>query len=383
MKLLIFTTQDKFFRSHIYDRALYFLKRNWEVGVVFQVTDPLLIGELEKKGIKVFNSKIERKSINPVYELLSILRVISIYRAFSPDIVWHLGAKAIFYGTLAAKLLRLTKLVGIVNAPIGLGYVYASKSLKALLLRPLLNILYKYLLNPSFSRIIIENTDDINDFVRKGFLNAKDAFCVLGAGVDTEQFVPLTRVGREVCVVVMAARLIKEKGVHDFITAAESLYRENLPVRMLLVGEPDYGNPSSVTEQEYEKIKQNPAVECLGFRSDMAIVLGQADVFCLPSFYREGLPRVLIEAASCGLPIITTDTVGCRESVRNKNGFLLPPRNVESLIRAIKYLVLNSEERRQMGKNSREVAINYFDTKKICKRHYEIFNSLWLEINKK
>lgn len=379
MRLLIFTTQDKFFLSHIVERAQYFQKKGWKVGVVVQITSHVLKTNIEKKGFEVFDSKIVRGSINPFAELTALVRLLSAYFNFAPDLVWHLGAKPIAYGTLIARILRLTKPVGVINAPIGLGFVYASNSLRARLLRPIVDLLYRISLNPRHSRVIVENFDDIDSFVKKGFLNRKDAFCILGAGVDTSVFVHSNK-QNEICTVVMAARLIREKGVWDFVKAAELLQKDKVRVRMLLVGEPDYGNPSSITRKDFEKIQKKSAVECLGFQSNMDKILGQADIFCLPSFYREGLPRVLVEASSCGLVLLTTDTVGCRETVRDNNGFLFKPHDVKKLVFLIKYLVNNPDERKRMSQNSRKVALQYFDTKKICVRTSDIFNGLWEDI---
>lgn len=379
MRLLIFTTQDKFFLSHIVERAQYFQKKGWEVALIVQVTSTTLKNKIEQKGFKVFDSKIIRGSVNPFVEFFALVRLFSIYFRFSPDLVWHLGAKPIAYGTIVARVLRLLKPVGVINAPIGLGYVYASDSMRAKILRPVVDLLYKISLNPRFSRVIVENWDDINSFVRKGFLNRKDAFCILGAGVDTSVFIPLSKVDK-ICIVVMAARLINEKGVWDFVKAAELLQERQIAVRMILVGEPDHGNPSSITKSDFERIKKNSAVECWGFQTNMNKILGKADIFCLPSFYREGLPRALVEASSCGLVLLTTDTVGCRETVRGNNGFLFQPHDVNRLVFLITYLVNHPEERIKMGQNSRKVALQFFDKNKICVRTNEVFSGLWEEI---
>lgn len=375
MKLLVLTTQDSFFLTHIIDRADYFQEKGWQVAVAVQVTDASLVGLIKKQGFLVFDTRIERQSTNLLKELLVLFRLLKFYFTFKPDLVWHLGAKSIAYGTLSALLLRVRQSVGIINAPIGLGFVYASDSFKAKVLRPILNLLYKFFLNPKHSRVIIENYDDIRLFVRRKYLNRKDAFCILGAGVDTDKFSPGEEKKNE-CTVVMASQLIKEKGVWDFVKAAEVLKKLNVPVKMQLVGSPDYGNPSSISEKDFEALKKNPNIDCLGYRQDMENVLKQADVFCLPSFYREGLPRALVEASSCGLALLTTNVVGCKEAVRENNGFLFQPHDVDRLVYLIKYLVEHPEERVTMGQQSRKVALSYFDTKKICKRTYDIFLTL-------
>ena len=375
MRILIVTTQDRFFISHICERALYLKKNGCLVAVAAQKTSQSLVNKIEELGFSFFDSKIVRRSVNPFSQLLALIRLFRIQARFKPDICFQLGAKAIFYGTLVARIFNPK--VGIVNAPIGLGYVFASKNVRAKLLRPIVLMLYKWLLNPQRSRVIIENIDDLRFFAKKGFLRPQDAFCVLGAGVDTDVFVPLDFKKRnEVCTVVMASRLIKEKGVEDFVNAANWLYRHNIPVKMQLIGEPDFGNPSSISSEYFEKLKSTPSLECLGYQSEMVSYLQKAHICCLPSFYREGLPRILIEGASCGLTILTTDTIGCKEVIRDNNGFLFAPHDVKKLVELIKYLVINSDELQLMCKRSREVAVHYFDSRLIAKRTYEIIRGL-------
>ena len=201
--------------------------------------------------------------------------------------------------------------------------------------------------------------------------------------MDTTEFVPSRNKKNEICTVVIASRKKKKKGVWDYLKVAEMLSNRRIPIRMLLVGAPDYGNPSSITKQEFDELKENPLVVCLGYRSDIKEILKRADIFCLPSFYREGLPRVLIEAASCGLVLLTTDTIGCREAIRDNNGFLFRPHDTEKLANLLEYLVKHPEEVSLMGENSRKVALQYFDSRKICTRTYEIFENLWKSMNRK
>ena len=375
MRILVITTQDRFFLSHIKERACYFRDQGCVVGVAAQKTSDQLCKQIQELGFSYFDTGIERQSINPFSQLSAVVRLIKIQNRFKPDISYHLGAKAIFYGTFSARLCN-TK-VGIVNAPIGLGYVFASSSKKAKLLRPIVLWLYKQFLNPHNSRIIVENLDDIEFFVNKGFLNPQDAYCILGAGVDTSAFTPLPFSERNnVCTVVMAARLIVEKGVFDFVEAANLLYQNKVPVRMQLIGIPDYGNPSSISKEEFEAIKQNPAIECYGFQPNVNSFFQNAHICCLPSFYREGLPRVLIEAASSGLAIITTNTIGCKETVRERNGFLIPVHDVKKMVQNITYLVNHKKELESMGEASRRVALRYFDSQIISKRTFEIIKTL-------
>ena len=376
MRILIVTTQDRFFLSHVVERALYFKSQGCDVGVAGQKTSEYYKKKIQELGFNFFDTKLERKSINPARQIIALFRLFKIQSIFKPDISYHLGAKSIFYGTFTARLYNSK--VGIVNAPIGLGYVFASQNLHAKILRPIVLLLYKFFLNPANSRVIVENIDDIRYFSNRGYLNLKDAFCILGAGVDTEKFSPLPFIQRnKVCTVVMASRLIKEKGVFDFVSSAEHLYAKGIAVKMLLVGEPDTGNPSSVTKQEYKALQENPAIECLGFQSDMATILRRSHICCLPSYYREGLPRILVEACSCGLAILTTDTIGCKESIRDQNGYLFHVHDISKMCELITYLVEHPDELREQCERSRTVALHYFSTKLIAQRTFEIMKSFF------
>ena len=374
-KLLYLTTQDKFFLSHLKERAVNAKDNGFTIFVAAQLTDRRYAEEIKKLGFVFFDTKIERRSLNVLSQIRAIRRLIKIINLVKPDISHHLGAKAIIFGTIAHKFANLSTRSGIVNAPIGLGYVYAANEIKAAILKPIVQFMYKLTLNPRNSRVIFENQDDLDFFVRIGALDRKKAICIYGAGVDTEVFCPSNN-KNNVCTVVMASRLIKEKGVFDFVRAANVLRTKSVPVRMQLIGEPDYGNPNSLTKQQFEWLKKIDFIECLGFRDDISSLLKKAHICCLPSFYREGLPRFLIEGACCGLAIVTTDTVGCREVVINKNGFLVQPHNVDDLVDKIALLANNPMLREEMGGRSRQVALKLFDSRLVNQQTLEVYYDL-------
>ena len=375
MNIVIFVGQDRFFLSHVKDRAEFFAHKGFNVYVLGKKTEEQYVERIEALGFKFYDTKIQRDAISPFAALRNFLDIVSIYRSIRPDVVFHLGAKSIFLGTLAAKMLHGS--VAILNAPIGLGHVFICRTIKAKILRTIVIFLYKLLLNPENSKVIVENEDDIRFFLNLKAAKKEDIHLIPGAGINTEVYVPNEKaIHNEICTVIMVARLIKEKGVHEFIAVAEKSYKENLPLKFLLVGSPDFSNPSSLTEQEYQNLKKNPAVECIGFTENVLPLLQQSDIACLPS-YREGLPRSLIEACSCGLPIVTTDTVGCREIVINNNGLIVPVANKEALFNAIKTLAFSEKIRKRMGVNSRSLAVKRFETNKISEQTYQIVESLY------
>lgn len=373
IRLLYLTTQDRFFLSHIKERALYAQEHGYSIFVAAQKTNNNLVKEIESLGFKFYDTAIERQALDPLNQLQALNRIRHIYKNIKPDIVHHLGAKAIIYGTLIHKIFQLKG--GIVNAPIGLGYVYASNDFKARLLRPFVTFLYKLFLNPKNSQVIVENPDDIKFFVDIGALDRSKAHCIYGAGVNTDEFFPSDD-KNNVCTVVMTSRLIKEKGVFEFVQAAHILKKRKVPVRMQLVGAPDFGNPNSLTAEQVQLLKSDPSVEYLGFKANISEILKKAHICCLPSFYREGLPRSLIEGTACGLAIITTDTVGCRETIKNNNGILITPKNSDALAEAVITLTLDRELCAQMGVNSRELCTTLFASNHINKSTFKIYNDL-------
>lgn len=372
-KILYITTQDRFFLSHIKNRALFAQCNGFKVYVAAQKTNQEHIEEIEGLGFIFYDTCIERQSISLGEQICAINRLRTIYEKVKPNVVHQLGAKAIIYGTLASKFAKLKSVPFIVNAPIGMGYIYAAKTAKARCLRPLVDLLYCLTLNSGHGYTIFENPDDMAYFVKKRAVRKSEAICIYGAGVNTNVFSP-SKNKNDLLTVVMASRLIREKGVLEFVQAANILNANNVKVRMQLLGEPDFGNPNSLTEEEWHDIQINKNIEYLGCRNDIENVFRSAHVCCLPSYYREGIPRVLIEGLCSGLAIITTDTIGCKETVTNENGYLIPPRNVDSLVQAILEMVNNPVLCREMGKKSRELALSVFDERLVCEETLKIYN---------
>lgn len=360
MRLLYFLTEDWFFCSHFLDRARAAQAAGFEVAVAAREgTDGDFI---RAQGFRYFPTGMKRRSTNPLTELRLLAHIVQVYQEFRPDLVHHAGAKPILYGSLAAKLMGIAH---ILNAPIGMGYVFSSRDRKAQLFKPLLQAAYRALVNPHGSRVIFENKDDLQTFVEWGAVRREDAILIRGAGVDLQLCVPAS-VQNPVPVVVLTARMLKDKGVREFVAAAHLLYERGVRARFVLVGGTDPSNPTAIHESTLQEWSGRQGIEWWGWCDAIPSILQQSDIACLPS-YREGLPKSLIEAAACGLPIVTTDTVGCREVVEDgRNGFLVPVRSVEPLADALGRLIADGELRRRMGVESRTMAEAEFDTRKIA-----------------
>lgn len=305
--------------------------------------------------------EFSRTGINPLRELMTLFRLIKLYRAEKADLAHHFTIKCVLYGGLAARACHLPATI---NAVTGLGHVFTTNSFRNRFVRPFVMMLYR--LSLKRSQVIFQNGDDQLAFGSLGLVSKGNSHVVRGSGVNTVKFQPFPRrVDAKTVKVVMLARLLKEKGVREFVVAATQV-RNQLPhVQFYLAGDPDLGNPSSITAAQISSWDIRGDVTLLGHVSNVLALFEMADIVVLPS-YREGTPRSLLEAAACGLPLVASNVPGCREIVRhNENGILVPPYNAHDLAQAIVRLVSDPVLRAQMGKVSREIAVKEFSEERV------------------
>ncbi len=370
LRLIYFVTEDWFFCSHFLDRARFAQKAGYVVAVVG--CEGIHREKIIKEGFKFYPVSLNRRGVNPISELILIIQIYIIYKTFKPDIVHQIGAKPIIYGTLVTKLVQIKK---IVNAPIGLGFVFSSEKVLARLLRPFVKLAYKIFINPKNCKVIFENLEDQVKFIKWGAVNQQDAVLIPGAGVDLEVFQP-TQSRRTVLTVTLVARMLQDKGVHEFIAAARILKMKGVLARFVLAGAPDPANPTSISENFLLQCQKDGWIEYLGWQDDVVQLLIQSDVICLPS-YREGLPKSLIEACASGLPIVTTDTTGCREVVIDgENGFLVPVKSIAPLATAIQKIIDDPTLRLNMGVNGRKRAELLYCTVKIAESTLQVYKEI-------
>ncbi len=353
-RLLYFVTEDWFFCSHWLPLAAAAREAGHEVFVVTRVREH---GErIRKAGFRLIPMEMSRRGINPFLELLVILRLTAVYRKIRPGIVHHMGQKPMVYGSIAA---RMAGIPVVVNALMGLGFLFISENPKARVGRYLVMKLYKALLNRPESHVILENPDDLRLLIDKGILKTNHYSLIRGAGVDIRTFAVRPESGN-VPLVVLASRLLWDKGVGEFVGAARILKKQGVNARFVLVGDRDSENPTAVSPEQLDEWQAEGVVEWWGYRSDISEVFGQSHIVCLPS-YREGVPKVLLEAAACGRPIVTSDAPGCREIVSNgQNGFLVPLRDSAAVADALKKLIDFPDLRKSMGLKGRERVENNF-----------------------
>jgi len=371
VKILFLVTEDWYFWSHALKLARTLRDAGAEVVVMTRLG--ALRDPIEDEGFRVIPWRVVRKSLNPFREGLAFAEVVRAYHDERPDLVHHAALKPIVYGGIAA---RLCGGIPSVNVVVGLGYVFASQTTKMALVRRLVMRLLQIALRPTSAKTIFQNDDNRKELVKWGIVNAERALTIRGDGVDKHYFRPTPEpVGTPV--VMMASRMLWEKGVADFVRAAEMVHEEGLPARFVLVGKPDPQNPGSIDESQLNAWCANGSVEWWGSRDDMPDVIGQSNIICLPSFYGEGVPRALVEAAACGRAIVTTDMPGCRDVVRQgDNGILVPIHNPRMVADAVKKLIENPPLRAHMALRGRDLILDEFSQDTVVSQMMGVYSHL-------
>jgi glycosyltransferase involved in cell wall biosynthesis len=361
-------TEDWFFASHFLSRATAALAMGYRVSVLCRTGEAAL--ELRQAGITVIDIAFVRARLNPLAEAAMMRRIAREYRALKPDLVHHIALKPIVLGTLAA---RLAGVRAVVNAPVGLGYVFTSERAKARALRLPVSAALRATLGARNATAVFENDEDRGAMIAQGLVRREATVLIPGAGVDMEQFHPHPEPPSPVKI-ILVARMLRDKGVAEFVAAARLLKSRGIAAEFLLVGGPDPGNPNSFTEAELRGAAADGAVDWLGSRRDIAALLAASHIACLPS-YREGLPKSLLEAMASGLPCVATDVPGCRSLViAGQTGLLVPPRDARSLADALAILIADPELRARLGAAGRQRAASEFADPVICAATLEVYD---------
>lgn len=333
---------------------------------------------LQALGFRWEALPMDRKSLNPLQELRLLAYLCRLYRREQPALAHHFTIKCVVYGSIAALVARVPARV---NAVAGMGYVFTNQALKARLLRPVVRGLMRLVLNGRGARLILQNNDDMAAFAKAGLARPELTRLVMGSGVDLARFtprVPSVQAGLDVqpTRVVLAARLLWDKGIAEYAEAARQLKAKGLPIRFLLAGAPDPGNPAAIAQATLDGWQAEGLIELLGQVSDMAALFAAVDMVVLPS-YREGLPKSLIEAAACALPLVTTDVPGCREVVTHEvDGLLVPVKDAKALASAIERLHLDPAWARELGLAARARALREFDEKIVISKTLAVYREL-------
>ncbi len=331
-------------------------------------------GRLSEQGFRHVPWKVGRQTTAPWTEIASLASLRRIYSVEKPDLVQHFTIKPVLYGAVAAGLSGVRRQL---NSITGRGYVFLADEPKAKLLRVVVRQLYRLAFFGRGVRVIFENEGDQEYFIKEKLISRHKTRLIEGVGVDTDTFAPVPE-PEGTPVVGYVGRLLWDKGVGELVEAAR-LVRSEAPLKVLLAGEPDPGNPSNIDPEVVNSWAAEGIVEWPGFQENVKAVYDRCHIIALPSF-GEGVPTVLLEAAACGRAVIASDIPGCRAVVEDGvNGLLVPAGDTQALAEALRRLISDAQLRRQMGAAGRERVLRLFTKKRINQATLELIRELFEE----
>ena len=370
-RILYVVNIARFFLSHRLPLALAARAAGFDVHVAASDSDRDSATRIADTGLPFHPIQLSQHGINPLTELRTLRCLRSLYRRLQPDLLHHVSVKPVLYGGIAA---RLSGGRPVVHALSGLGYLFVNQSAKARLLQMLSRPAFKIALAGENTRVIFQNPDDRRLFAERGLVERGKTRVIRGSGVDENRF----RMSEEELagppVVLFAGRLLWQKGLGEFVELARRLRGR---ARFQVAGYEERSSPQNVPASQLTAWQADGLIEWLGARDDMPSVYAGSNIVCLPSTYGEGVPKVLIEAASCARACVTTDTPGCREIVRQQvNGLLVPPHDIDALAGAVERLVDNPAKRKRMGEAGRKIVLESFTLRQVLDETIALYEEL-------
>lgn len=370
MKLLMIVNEDRFFLSHRKDIAVAAQKAGWEVTIVCKDTGQRK--DIEALGLKMIDLPINPTGTNILQEIKTCKFLYTFYKKNRDAVVHHVGLKNILWGGLAA---RLAKVRGVVNAVSGLGVIFSGEKM-GVMARGILEIL-KFSHRRMGVKVIFQNQEDKNLFLGHRIVNENQCEFIKGSGVDLNVFKYVPEQESDKLKVVFSARMVKEKGIIELIEAAEKLRKDyENKLEFWLCGRLA-DNADAISKEDLESRCNGKYIQWLDFQKDMKGVLERSHIMAFPSYYREGVPKSLIDACAVGRPIVTTNSIGCKDVVDDGvNGFLVPIKDSGALAEKLRILIEDKSLRERMGKAAREKAEREFSLETVVNRHLEIYSNL-------
>ena len=369
-RLLFVVNVDWFFLSHRLPIALEAQRQGYQVHIATGLTDKL--DELQRCNLVVHPLALDRSSTGLSHAFRTMVELWKVFRAVRPNVVHLVTIKPVLLGGLVA---RLAGVPAIVSAVSGLGFVFMARGARAVVRRWLVGMLYRVAFGHHNLKVIFQNPDDRASLAKVAYLPQSKVEIIRGSGVDLVKY-GHTPLPQGVPVVLLAARLLADKGAREFVQAARLLRQQGVSARFCLVGTVDPANPASLAEAELTQWSNEGVVELWGQRSDMPEVLSSARLVVLPS-YREGLPKILLEAAACGRAVVTTDVPGCRDAIDpGITGLLVPVRNATALAEALNGLINDFARCQAMGNAGRAMAESAFDVRQVVAAHLHVYQQL-------
>ena len=365
----MFVNVDWFFLSHRLVIANAAKSYNIDITVYADITNQQ--NNINKRSFDLLQSPLNRVTKYFSYEFIEILKAIFLIKKNKPDLIHAVTIKPIVLLGIAS---RLTK-VPFIGAVTGLGPAFSLTGWKSKLRLKLILIIYTFILKSPKSALICQNKNDIEILLKYKICDKKQIFLVNGSGVNLEKYSPIWANHKEKPFILMASRILTDKGVLEFCAAAKLLIEKyKCNVKFKIAGPIDRHSPNCILEKKLNEICSGSGVEYLGDRNDLNVLLASAKIFVYPSYYPEGIPKVLLEAAASGTPVLTTDHPGCRDAIIiGKTGLTVEPKNIQELASTILQM-LNDNNLSNMGIEGRKLAVEQFDEKQVVKKHYEIYS---------
>jgi glycosyltransferase involved in cell wall biosynthesis len=369
-RLLFVVNVAWFFLSHRLPIARAAAREGFRVHLATTITDERERRAIADAGIELHEIPFGRSSMHIFGEVATLRPLARLYSRLQPELIHHVSIKPVIYGSLLARCYRIR---AVVNSIPGLGHAFLTRGWRAELLRRFLVSLYRLALRPSNVLVIFQNQENREYFLEQRIVRPAQCALVRGVGVDLAAFNP-TLPPAGAIVVTMAARMLKEKGVEIFVTAARRLRSEGHAATFRLVGDPDPMSPGTISRELLDQWNSEGVVNWLGHRADMPNVMAESHIVCLPTYYGEGLPKVLLEAAAAGRPIVTTAIPGCRDIGRHgENALLVTPRDVDSLVDALRTLITDRGMREQFGRRGREIVEQEFSETSLVQQTLDVY----------
>jgi glycosyltransferase involved in cell wall biosynthesis len=379
MRITFVVNHAAFFVSHRLPIALEAMRRGHDVSLITgqagsQTMEPAAEQVLQRHGIRHIRVAFSSGGVNPLTELRGLLQVVTAMRTLRPDLVHCASPKGILYGGLAAALNRVRALVLAVS---GMGFAF-TKAPDASAWRNVIAVVYRQLARLAYrhpnKRVIVQNTDDRQAIVEAGLARPEEIVLIPGSGVD---LAPYATQENKDPLVLFAARMVVDKGVHEFIEAARIVRAAHPEWRFVMAGTADYENPANVPRERLEAAQSEGAIEWLGHVEEMAPLFARAGIVCLPSYYREGMPKTLLEAAAAGCAVVTCDSTGCREAISpGVTGDLVPPRDARRLAATLASLITDESRRESYGRAGRKLAADRYSVEAVVDRILKIYEDL-------
>lgn len=363
-ELLFVVNVDWFFISHRLPIALAAQRQGYKVHIATGITSHTM--NLEDCGFTVHPLRLERGATNLFLVLRTFLEIYFVIKKVNPDLIHFITIKPILLGGIASHFFKHKGLVFSVS---GLGYIFSSDGIKSKLRQFATSCLYWFALRHIFIKVIFQNKHDLRTVSNIVKLKSSEYALIPGSGVDLDKYSPAL-IPKGLPIVLFAARLLSSKGIYEFAEASTMVSG----ARFVIAGQFDTDNRECLKPHELQQWVQSGSIEYWGFSDSAAELINQSSIVVLPSYYGEGLPKILIEAAACAKPVITTDHPGCRDAIEpGISGLLVPVRDANALATAIKKLLDDPDLCKSMGLAGRALAERKFDIKQVVQTHLDIY----------